>query len=59
MNSTPIVNEFGVYACRVCKHRLQHEEVRVCLERPEDLSDGPSILVPYVVSDDNLITARY
>ncbi len=35
------------------------EEVRACLVRPEDCSDGPSVLVPYVVSDGNLITSRW
>jgi putative intracellular protease/amidase len=34
-------------------------EVRPCLERPEDLSFGRSVLVPYVVCDGNLITARW
>ena len=34
-------------------------EVRACLERPEDYSHGPSVLVPYVVSDGNLITSRW
>jgi putative intracellular protease/amidase len=34
-------------------------EVRPCLERPEDLSYGRSLLVPYVVCDGDLITARY
>ena len=42
-----------IYSCCVA------EEVRACLERPEDLSNGPSILVPYVVSDGNLITSRW
>lgn len=35
------------------------EEVRACLERPEDFSDGSNILAPYVVSDGNLITSRW
>jgi len=35
------------------------EEVRACLERPEDFSNGPGILVPYVVCDGNLITSRW
>jgi putative intracellular protease/amidase len=35
------------------------EEVCACLERPEDFSNGPGILTPYVVSDGNLITARW
>jgi putative intracellular protease/amidase len=34
------------------------EEVRACLEHPEDLSMD-SLLVPHVVCDGNLITARY
>ncbi len=42
-----------VYSCYVA------EEVRACLEHPEDFSNGRSILVPYVVSDGNLITARW
>ena len=44
---------YVMYSCCVA------EEVRACLERPEDLSNGPSILVPYVVSDGNLITSRW
>jgi putative intracellular protease/amidase len=39
--------------------RCVAEEVRACLERPEDFSDGPNMLVPYVVSDGNLITSRW
>ena len=39
--------------------RCVAEEVRACLERPEDLSNGPSILVPYVVSDGNFVTSRW
>jgi len=35
------------------------EEVRACLECPEDLSKGRSVLVPYVVCDGNLITSRW
>ena len=35
------------------------EEVRACLERPEDFSSGPGLLTPYAVSDGNLITARW
>jgi len=35
------------------------DEVRGCLERPEDFSPGPGLLGPYVASDDNLITARW
>lgn len=37
------------------------DEVRACLEHPEDLSSGPSVLVPspYVVTDGNLITSRH
>jgi putative intracellular protease/amidase len=42
-----------MYSCCVA------EEVRNCLERPEDFSDGRSIFVPYVVSDGNLITSRW
>jgi putative intracellular protease/amidase len=41
------------YSCSVA------EEVRACLERPEDFSNGPSILVPYVVSAGNLVTSRW
>ena len=44
---------YVMYSCCVA------EEVRACLERPEDLSNGPSILTPYVVSDGNLITSRW
>lgn len=42
-----------IYPCCVA------EEVRACLEHPEHFSDGPSILVPYVVADGNLITSRW
>jgi putative intracellular protease/amidase len=35
------------------------EEVRACLQRPEDFSKGPGLLAPYVVSDGNLITSRW
>jgi len=35
------------------------DEVRACLERPEDFATGPSILAPYVVSDGNLVTSRW
>ena len=35
------------------------EEVRACLEQPEDLSFGSSILVPYVVADGSLVTSRW
>ncbi len=35
------------------------EEVRACLERPDDFSSGPGLLTPYAVSDGNLITARW
>ena len=35
------------------------DEVRACLERPEDFSTGPGILTPYVVSDGSLITSRW
>jgi len=39
--------------------RCVAEEVRACLEHPEDFSNGPGILVPYAVSDGNLITSRW
>jgi len=42
-----------MYSCCVA------EEVRACLKHPEDFYKGPSILVPYVVSDGNLITSRW
>ncbi len=42
-----------MYSCCVT------EEVRACLEHPDDFSSGPSILRPYVVSDGNLITSRW
>jgi putative intracellular protease/amidase len=35
------------------------EEVRACLEDPEDFFAGPGLLAPYVVSDGNLITSRW
>ncbi len=53
LNTRLMRRPYLMYSCCVA------EEVRACLERPEDLSDGPSVLVPYVVSDGNLITARY
>ncbi len=53
LNTRLLRRPYLMYSCYVA------EEVRACLESPEDLSDGPSILVPYVVSDGNLITARY
>ena len=42
-----------MYACPVA------DEVRGCLERPENYSDGPGPMTPYVVSDGNLITSRW
>jgi len=39
--------------------RCVADEVRACLERLEDFSTGSSILVPYVVTDGNLITSRW
>jgi putative intracellular protease/amidase len=42
-----------MYSCCVA------DEVRACLARPEDLSPGPSVFAPYVISDRNLITARW
>ena len=42
-----------IYSCCVA------EEVRTCLEHPGDFSTGPGILVPYVVSDGNLVTSRW
>ncbi len=39
--------------------RCVAEEVRACLEHPEDFSIGPSLMKPYVVCDGNLITARW
>ncbi len=42
-----------MYSCCVA------DEVRMCLEHPKDLSNGSSTFVPYVVSDGNLITARW
>ena len=44
---------YVMYSCCV------DEEVRLCLERPEDFSSGGSIFVPYVVSDGDLITSRW
>jgi putative intracellular protease/amidase len=35
------------------------EEVRDCLEHPEDFSTGSSILKSYAVTDGNLVTARW
>jgi putative intracellular protease/amidase len=36
-----------------------YEEVRACLEHPEDFSNGSNLFKPYVVHEGNLITARY
>lgn len=35
------------------------DEIRACLEKPDDFSSGPGLLAPYVVQDGNLITSRY
>ncbi len=35
------------------------DEVRASLERPDDLSSGPGFFSPYVVSDGNLVAARW
>jgi putative intracellular protease/amidase len=35
------------------------EEVRACLQHPEDFSPGPGAFTPYVFSDENLITGRW
>lgn len=45
--------DYLMYSCCVA------EEVRACLERPEDFSTGRSMWVPYVVADSNLITSRW
>ena len=42
-----------MYSCCVA------EEVRACLERPEDLLKGPNVLAAYVVTDRDLITSRW
>ena len=39
--------------------RCVADEVRACLERPEDFSTERNPLVPYVVSDGNLITSSW
>jgi putative intracellular protease/amidase len=41
------------YSCSVS------EEVRACLEHPEDYLRGPGWLTPYAVSDGSLITSRW
>jgi putative intracellular protease/amidase len=53
LNSWLLRRGYLTYPCTVV------EEVRACLERPEDLSNGRSVLVPYVVCDGNLITSRW
>ena len=53
LNSRLLRRNTIAYSCYV------EEEVRACLESPDDFSHGPSILVPYVVSDGNLITSRW
>jgi putative intracellular protease/amidase len=53
LDSWLVKHGYLMYSCSVA------EEVCSCLERPEDFSNGPSILDPYVVSDGNLITSRW
>jgi len=53
LNSWLLRRSYLTYSCYTA------EEVRACLERPEDFSNGPNPLVPYVVCDGNLITARW
>jgi len=42
-----------MYSCCVA------EEVRACLEHPEDFINGPGTLVAYALCDGNLITSRW
>jgi len=35
------------------------DEVRACLQRPEDFTEGPKLFSPFVVSDGNLVTSRW
>ena len=53
LDSWLIRRGYIMYSCCVA------DEVRACLEHPEDFSIGSSIFVPYVVSDGNLITSRW
>jgi putative intracellular protease/amidase len=52
-NSRLLRRSYIKYSCYTA------DEVRACLKRPEDISQGPSVFKPYVVCDGNLITARY
>jgi putative intracellular protease/amidase len=53
LNTRLMRRPYLMYSCSV------EEEVRACLEFPEDFCIGPGLLDPYVVCDGNLITARY
>jgi putative intracellular protease/amidase len=60
------LDRFGYLADRwLLKHgyimyqRCVAEEVRACVQHPQDLSFGPSIFKPYVVRDGMLITSRW
>ena len=44
---------YRTYPCYVA------DEVRGCLERPEDFMNGRSMWIPFVVEDGNLITSRW
>ena len=53
LNGRLLRRGYVLYSCYVA------EEVRACLERPEDFYPGPGVMTRYVVSDGNLITARW
>jgi putative intracellular protease/amidase len=53
LDSWFVKHGYIMYSCCVA------DEVRSCLKHPEDFYKGPSVLVPYVVSNGNLITSRW
>lgn len=53
LNVTLLRRSYSTYPCTVEKEMLP------CLEHSEDLTQGRSLQVPYVVCDGNLVTARY
>jgi putative intracellular protease/amidase len=66
---TAIPKSLDQFAYRVDRLVVKHgyimypkcvaDEVRACLEHPEDFIRGPGLLAPYVFVDGNLITSRW
>lgn len=62
---TASLDRTGYLLCRLARRgyimypRCVADEVRACLERPEDFSTGRSVWVPYVVADGNVVTSRW